>query len=280
MVHDPVITILVFLLYCHFTRDYINGYSCFVSEHLKWPLLWLGYKNQLNGQDDIGAETFYTLYEYATGPKADQMKIALNASVSIDSQFSGSILRSSTWLKGNLDSNGNSFPTYFKYLYSLAYIGTSYQSNSFGSDETKFKNFLDGAKFLINDPVTVKDISTLSSYSSYFTSETLVQFSNRLIALNESQFLDVYGMDSSQYKVLDNTTLESFLSTGVITDYISLQTTITIATNIGKCQYFLHFTISLLVFRDSLLENYLPVYAWKNSGLTLIWSFLVRYVTS
>ena len=193
------------------------------------PTVWLScVSRNITGRSDIEDQSFYDLYEMASGLSRELVNKAFNFST-----LSSSMERA---LKKDIS----------RYLplhalqgihMSPKHIVLSRRNGHFENEKENLDNFLQGVRYVHHNVEMKKVYKMYELDRDAALNKTLLSIVNDIHDLDQTQLQLIHGLNASELSLLNKTTLKDLQDVGVDIDDNTIEILIKIVVRIGKSYY-------------------------------------------
>ena len=193
------------------------------------PTVWLScVSRNITGRSDIEDQSYYDLYEMASGFSRDTVNKAFDFST-----LSSSMDRA---LKKDL-SRYQPLHALQGIHMSSKHIVLSRRDGNFDNEKENLDNFLQGVRYVHHNVEMKKVYKMYELDRDAALNKTLLSIVNDIHDLDQAQLQLIHGLNASELSLLNKTTLKDLEDVGVDIDVNNIEVLIKIVVRIGKSYY-------------------------------------------
>ena len=194
------------------------------------PTVWLScFSRNITGRGDIENQSYYDLYEMASGLSRDTVSKAFNFS----------------YLSSSMDRALKKDLSRYQPLHALQgihmspkHIVLSRRDSNFDKEKENLDNFLQGVHYIHHNVEMKKVYKMYELDRDAALNKTLLSIVNDIHDLDQTQLQLIHGLNASELSLLNKTTLKDLQDVGVDIDDNTIEILIKIVVRIGM-SYFL-----------------------------------------
>ena len=195
------------------------------------PTVWLScVSRNITGRGDIEDQSYYDLYEMASGLSRDTVNKAFNFS----------------YLSSSMDRALKKDLSRYQPLHALQgihmspkHIVLSRRDSNFDNEKENLDNFLQGVRYIHHNVEMKKVYEMYELHRDAARNKTLLSIVNDIHDLDQAQLQLIYGLNASELSLLNKTTLKDLEDIGVDIDNNTIEVLIKIVVRIGMYYLFL-----------------------------------------